>query len=78
MIPTDAHVPGLSPKQAHDKVATEVRAGRMLQPGACMVCDALIGRSDAFPGTVAPLGHSTGQSPGRTGMVLSLASHLAE
>lgn len=40
MIATDAHVPGLTPKQAHDRVATEVRAGRMPQPGTCAVCDA--------------------------------------
>lgn len=39
MRPFDIHEPGLSQKQAWDRVASEVRAGRMVQPGACAVCD---------------------------------------
>jgi hypothetical protein len=41
--------------------------------------DGLIGssaRAIAVPGTVASLAHTTGESPGRTGMVRSSASHL--
>ena len=41
--------------------------------------DGLIGssaRAVAVPGTVVSLAHTTGESPGRTGMVRSSASHL--